>query len=849
MPGLIVDKVGGGNGSSSSAPKEINFLELNTLKDESKLVVGSEYLLTDYLHKYFIEGSDSAGKKTMYYMGSNVSGWGVVGYNYNLINGTVVTITELPDWYDGAIQVGDTTTVTANSSFYYFMFANGLHWVQGAIFTTATDRYINIAKDLEVNDANGRPVIRPGGIINLEVHDGAAYMEMTAEENKVVVPEQLILIADSVNSFSVEAKSATYPGDIVDYYYDDYNGIYNDNNELIGTRNGFIFKRSNERLNVSLGVDWRNQRYRRWCLDLDSRTKFINQHLDVNTTRIGYQGKNLFTSASRTKEQLDPFYIGLLPEGQLMCLDENAMKTEFLFGAEGIAIAKDFPVFPLDENLDPVRVDQCKIEFLRNTVFQIRDTTDQGDYLSLDAYAAYDSTFYSTVVCSSQKTKIYLNTVIALDFLNVSALKLDFDHCNMLSFTQIKDTTNSMFENCIFASMQNGVRIDGYNLLPVVWWLFVTSQDTISFNSVFSGVMPYIYLENSKIVNSSFFFYHSFNDPGHPNDGDFRREVIKISSSIISNVGFRVTGLCDRIFLNDMMFSDRNVNRVNGLYLYDYPTSLYNKNLKKNDASDALYYENIDADYNRTFIELSAQAENPIDLTVAIVVDDAAPIVGNNVIFTITASNNLGNAATNVIVNSLLPDGYTYVSDDADGGYDSGTGIWSVGGLAISASDVINITATVEETGSYQVDSTIASNEIETAPGDNAASATTTPVAAINDLSTTIDVDNADPTVGNNVIFTISGNNNGNKPATNVQATSLLPVGYTYVSDDAAGGYVPGTGIWTIGNLAIGASYIINITATVEAAGPYQVDVSIDGFESEDMPVDNTDTITPMPVV
>ncbi|MBK5192987.1 MAG: DUF11 domain-containing protein [Flavobacteriaceae bacterium] len=287
---------------------------------------------------------------------------------------------------------------------------------------------------------------------------------------------------------------------------------------------------------------------------------------------------------------------------------------------------------------------------------------------------------------------------------------------------------------------------------------------------------------------------------------------------------------------------------MNGLYLYDHLTSLYNKNLKKNDASDALYYESMDADYNRTFIELSAQKENPIDLTVGIVVDNAAPIVGNDVIFTITASNNLGNAATNVQATSLLPSGYTYVSDDAAGVYDSVTGIWTVGDLAISTSDIINITATVEAAGPYQVDASIASNEIEIAPGDNTANATTIPVAAINDLSTTIVVDNAAPTIGNNVVFTITGNNNGNKPATNVLATSLLPAGYTYVSDDAAGGYVSGTGIWTIGNLAIGANDIINITATVEAAGPYQVDVSIDGSEAEDMPVDNTDSVTPVPI-
>ena len=310
----------------------------------------------------------------------------------------------------------------------------------------------------------------------------------------------------------------------------------------------------------------------------------------------------------------------------------------------------------------------------------------------------------------------------------------------------------------------------------------------------------------------------------------------------------RFLNVIDRVALTNVFFEDSNSGkRVNGLWAYDIPTPIYSRSIKRNDASHALYYEVVDADYNKTFVEISAEDANPIDLTVGIVVDDAAPITGNNVVFTITASNNLVADATNVEVSSLLPAGYSYVSDDAAGNYDQVTGVWTIGDLAISASKIINMTATVEAAGPYQVDAAISSDQIETVPEDNTDSIIPVPVAAINDLSTTVDVDNAAPTIGNNVIFTIVGNNNGNKPATNVLATSLLPAGYTYVSDDAAGGYVSGTGIWTIGNLAIGANDIINITATVEAAGPYQVDVSIDGSEAEDMPVDNTDSITPVP--
>jgi len=143
-----------------------------------------------------------------------------------------------------------------------------------------------------------------------------------------------------------------------------------------------------------------------------------------------------------------------------------------------------------------------------------------------------------------------------------------------------------------------------------------------------------------------------------------------------------------------------------------------------------LYYESMDADYNRTFTEISAQAANPInDLAATIEVDNAAPAVGNNVIFTITGFNNGNKPATNVQATSLLPDGYTYVSDDSAGGYDSATGIWIIGDLAVAANDVINLTATVLATGSYQVDVAISGNEAEDLPGDNTDSITPVPIA------------------------------------------------------------------------------------------------------------------------
>ena len=92
----------------------------------------------------------------------------------------------------------------------------------------------------------------------------------------------------------------------------------------------------------------------------------------------------------------------------------------------------------------------------------------------------------------------------------------------------------------------------------------------------------------------------------------------------------------------------------------------------------------------------------------------------------------------------------------------------------------------------------------------------------MSDLSLTKTIDNATPVVGTDVVFTIVVNNDGKSDVSGVQVTDLLPNGYTYVSDDAAGAYDAGTGIWNVGSIANGASASLHITANVNATGDYE---------------------------
>jgi uncharacterized repeat protein (TIGR01451 family) len=213
------------------------------------------------------------------------------------------------------------------------------------------------------------------------------------------------------------------------------------------------------------------------------------------------------------------------------------------------------------------------------------------------------------------------------------------------------------------------------------------------------------------------------------------------------------------------------------------------------------------------------------DLSLTKTVDNPSSSVGQNVTFTITASNAGPNAATNVSVKDSLPAGLTYVSDDGGGAYNSASGVWTIGTVNALSSATLHITATVAMTGTITNTAEIAASDVfdpdstpnnHNAGEDDRASAIVSSLQA--DLSLTKSVDNPTPDVGSNVTFTLTVNNAGPDAAPNVAVKDLLPAGLTYVSDDGAGAYASATGVWTIGPVAAAGSATLHITATATSA-------------------------------
>jgi len=279
-------------------------------------------------------------------------------------------------------------------------------------------------------------------------------------------------------------------------------------------------------------------------------------------------------------------------------------------------------------------------------------------------------------------------------------------------------------------------------------------------------------------------------------------------------------------------------------------------------AGDYINYASVDGDEHDPDEDNNEDTpDDPVvpvpvtDLAIVKTVDNATPYVGDNVVFTIVATNNGPSDATGVAVTDELPSGYTYVSSDATvGTFDAATNTWTVGSLANGASATLTITAGVLAAGDYINYASVDGDEHDP-DEDNNEDTPDDPVVPVpvTDLAIVKTVDNATPYVGDNVVFTIVATNNGPSDATGVAVTDELPSGYTYVSSDAtAGTFDATTSTWTVGSLANGASATLTITARVLAAGDYINYASVDGDEHDPDEDNNEDTpddpVVPVPV-
>lgn len=234
------------------------------------------------------------------------------------------------------------------------------------------------------------------------------------------------------------------------------------------------------------------------------------------------------------------------------------------------------------------------------------------------------------------------------------------------------------------------------------------------------------------------------------------------------------------------------------------------------------------------------------DLSITQSINNSVPMVGTNVVFTITASNFGPNAATVVVVSDVLPTGYAFVSAAVSSGTTSSGVIWSIGNLASGVTETMTLVATVLPTGSYNNCASITGMESDPVQTNNSSCIVPTPIP-VTDLSITKTVNDSTPNVGDTVYFTLTASNTGPSVATGVLVYDLLPSGYTYWSSSVSP-YDATTGIWSIGTINNGGNAVYTIPAVVNSSGVYVNCATISGNQADPVNANNSScaNVTPL---
>ncbi|MFJ5774457.1 isopeptide-forming domain-containing fimbrial protein [Streptomyces sp. NPDC093094] len=262
----------------------------------------------------------------------------------------------------------------------------------------------------------------------------------------------------------------------------------------------------------------------------------------------------------------------------------------------------------------------------------------------------------------------------------------------------------------------------------------------------------------------------------------------------------------------------------------------------------------------------------------------AGPLeVGDVVTYRVTARNEGGGDAENLVLTDSVPQGTTYlpgslrIVDGPDAGaqtdaqgddqayYDArankvvfhlGNGATAADGGSLPSTETLPAGTTVEyrvtidrASGGKQISNT-ATASYENRLGDTPEPLTSTSdeqvvqVEPAADLAVTKAADATTVTVGQTVAYRITVHNTGPNDATGVTVTDRLPDGLAFLSATGSGSYDPATGQWTVGDLADGARTTLVLRAKATETGLVSNTATATATEKDPGTTDNTDTVS-----
>jgi uncharacterized repeat protein (TIGR01451 family) len=225
----------------------------------------------------------------------------------------------------------------------------------------------------------------------------------------------------------------------------------------------------------------------------------------------------------------------------------------------------------------------------------------------------------------------------------------------------------------------------------------------------------------------------------------------------------------------------------------------------------------------------ASQQANTADLAVSKGASPSPAVVGSDLTYTLTVTNNGPLDATNVVLTDTLPGGVTFVSHTPSQGSCSGPIPVScpLGTLASGASATVTIVVQPTDTGTLSNTVSVSADQPDGNQNNSVATLVTTVGGSTLPSLPTADLrvsksDSPDPVqVNSTLTYTVTVENRGPATATSVTLTDILIGSATLVSTTPSQGSCSGTGPVTcsLGDLAKDASATITLVVTPTAAG------------------------------
>ena len=223
---------------------------------------------------------------------------------------------------------------------------------------------------------------------------------------------------------------------------------------------------------------------------------------------------------------------------------------------------------------------------------------------------------------------------------------------------------------------------------------------------------------------------------------------------------------------------------------------------------------------------MGAVALNPATILSDIALGATGPAsvpATSNLTYFITVTN-LGSAtASNVVVSHVLPAGAIFVSASSGGTANAGVVSWpALANFAIGGTTNYSITLQAPASGTLTNIAYCTSTTADPDPSNNNGTWTNnqilTTVTPLADVATTV-TGPADAFVTADFSYTVTVNNTGPSPASDLVVSDTLPAGAAFVGASDGGTHDAGVVTWSLASLDSGAATNFTITVTAPAGG------------------------------